>query len=435
MRTTLQQGGRGGHVGRQRLGVVAAACLLLTACTGGAPAQTDEAASNSGPGSITYLIEEPEEAATLSALKTRLGEFTTESGIAVDLRTLPTDTMRTVLQTQLRSGEGPDVFAWGSGPGFGGALARAGLVRDLTAAYEENDWQVYDFAKERVTVDGKVYGLPGEAETLGVFYNKEIFTELGLSEPKSLADLEAVSAKVRQSGRTPMAVGDKEGWPGGHLLSMALSSAIGPDGMQELFDGKRSWDSPEVVAALQVWKDFEQAGTLPKSPTSVDYDDSTSLFFSGDAAMIPTGSWLVDELNGNADFEVGYIPFPAPDGPGIFTGGLGSGPYVSATTQNADESIRFLDFLASPEHARWMAEKLQTIPPREVDTKGLQLTPLFAQVLDNTAGLAQSGDFGYNIDVMVPDAVNEALYDGMQAVFTGQQTPQEVAAALEAART
>ncbi len=178
--------------------------------------------------------------------------------------------MRTVLQTQLRSGEGPDVFNWGSGPSFGGALAEAGLLMELTSAYEEHDWQVYDFAKEAVTVDGKVYGIPGEAETIGLYYNKDIFSELGLDEPQTLADLDAAGQAVRAAGKTPVAVGNKEGWEGGHLLSMALSSAVGSDGMQALVSGEKPWTSPEVVSALSLWQDFNEKGYLPESPTSVD---------------------------------------------------------------------------------------------------------------------------------------------------------------------
>jgi len=203
--------------------------------------------------------------------------------------------------------------------------------------------------------------------------------------------------------------------------------------MEALFSGEMSWDSPEVVAALEVWQEFNEAGFLPESPTSVDYDTATSLFFSAKAAMIPTGSWLVGEIDDNTNFEVGYIPFPAPDGPGIFTGGLGSGPFVSATTTKTEEAVEFLDFLASPEHGAWTVENLHTIPPMPIDTEGLDVSPLFAQVLEDTATISEGGGFGYNIDVMVGDALNEAMYDGVQAVFTGQQTPEEVAAELEAA--
>jgi len=426
------------HLSRTKVTAAVAACLLAAACTGGTsePSGGGEDEAAGGGQTLRYLVEQQEDATAQKALQEHIAaDFTEESGIEVELETLPLDVMRTVLQTQLRSGEGPDVFAWGSGPGFGGALAEAGLVMDLTPAYEERGWEVYDFAKQRVTVDDKVYGLPGEAETIGLFYNKDVFAELGLEEPQTLQDLEAASQAVREAGLTPMAVGNKEGWEGGHLLSMALSSIVGSEGMEALVSGEKPWTSPEVVAALKLWQDYNRAGYLPESPTSVDYDTSTALFYSGDAAMIPTGSWLVAELEDNADFEVGYIPFPGPDGPGIFAGGLGSGPYVSATTDNEEAALEFLDFLASPEHAKWTVENLATIPPREVDTQGVEASPLFAQVLEDTAKLSESGDFGYNIDVLVSDAFNEAMYDGMQAVLTGQATPEQVAASLEAARS
>lgn len=380
------------------------------------------------------MIESPEDAKALRALEKHIKDFEQESGIEVDLKTMPSDNMRTVLQTQLRSGKGPDVFNWGSGPGFGGALAEAGLVHDLTSAYEKHDWQVYDFAKERVTQDGRVYGIPGEMETLGLFYNKDVFDKLGLEPPENLADLRSAAATIKKSGKTPMAVSDKEGWQGGHYLSMALSSELGSDGMQELFSGKRSWDSPEVVRALQVWKAFHDSGYLSKSPTSVNYDSANSSFFSGEAAMLPTGSWMVGEIDDNTDFEVGYVPFPGSDGPGSFAGGLGSGPFVSAASTKKKAAIEFLDFLASPEHARWTVKHLHTIPPTPIDTDDLDVSPLFAQVLDDVSALSDGGDLGYNIDVMSSDKFNETMYDGMQAAaFTGQSTPKQVAADLQAA--
>jgi raffinose/stachyose/melibiose transport system substrate-binding protein len=423
------------HIRQPKVMLVLAACLLAAACTG-----TDSPSSEEGKDgkkiegtTIRWLIEEPEDAAALNALKQHVSTFEKESGVKVNINTLPFDTMRTVLQTQLRSGEGPDVFNWGSGPSFGGALAEAGLLYDLTDAYEERGWEVYDFAKERVTHDGKIFGVPGELETIGVFYNKAVFSELGIEEPQNLDDLVAAADAARKSGTLPMVAPDKEGWQGGHYLSMALSSAIGSDGMEALFEGERSWDSPEVVSALELWKDFHDRDFLPKSPTSVDYDTGTAEFFSGDAAMIPTGSWLVGEIDDNAKFEVGYIPFPAPDGKGIFTGGLGSGPFVSATTKKADAAIEFVNFLASPEHGEWTVENLHTIPPQPIDTEGLDVSPLFAKVLQDTATVTEGGDFGYNIDVMVGDALNEAMYDGVQGIFTGQQDPKEVAENLQAA--
>jgi raffinose/stachyose/melibiose transport system substrate-binding protein len=410
--------------------------LALTACTG-TTGGTDDAEGGADGGAVTlrYLIEEQEDADALALLEGRMDEFeAANEGITIDLQQAPLDSMRSVLQTQLRSGEGPDVFRWGSGPSFGGALAEAGLLLDLTDAYEENGWEVYDFAKEQVTLDGKVYGIPGEMETIGVFYNKEVFDNLGLAEPTTLAELDAAAAAAKDAGFVPFAVSDQEGWQGGHLLSMALSSRIGSDRVNALIAGEDSWTSPDVVAALQQWSDWQSSGYLTEFPTSINYDSGTALFLSGEAAMIPNGSWFVDAIVVDADFEAGYIPFPTEDDAGIFTGGLGSGPFVSAQTEHPEEAIAFLDFLASEEHGRWVVENLQLIPSFPVDTEGLDIPPLFTQVLEDTEQLASGeGDFGVNIDVVAEDALNQAMYDGMQGLFTGQSTAQQVAESLQEA--
>jgi raffinose/stachyose/melibiose transport system substrate-binding protein len=425
-----------------RIAVLALA-LGLTACTGTTGAgdgTTDETGGADGDGNgtvtIRYLVESLEDAAAEDRLRARLDEFETENpGIVVDLQTLPFDTMRTILQTQLRSGDAPDVFNWGSGPSFGGALADSGLLYDLTDAYDERGWEVYDFAKERVTTeDGMVYGVPGEMETLGIFYNRDLFAELGLEEPGDLADLEDIAQTVADAGYIPFALSDQEGWQGGHQLSMALSSAVGSDGMAELIEGERPWTSPEVVDSIALWDEWDEAGYLTPFPTSVAYDSGNALFFSGEAAMIPMGSWLVDGITANSEFEAGYFPFPAPDGEGIFAAGLGSGPMVTAETEHPEEALTLVDFLVSPEQGRWMVENLDVIPPFPADTEGVEISPLFAQVLEDVEAFgAGTGDFGVNIDVLMSDAFNEAMFDGMQAIYSDQATAEEVAQRLEEA--
>lgn len=417
---------------RLPLAATAAASLLLAGCTG-APS-TDTEQDDSGPQTIKWLIEEPEDAAALEALKKHVADdFSKDSDITVDISTLPFDTMRTVLQTQLRSGEGPDVFNWGSGPGFGGALSDAGLLLDLSDAYDDNGWEVYDFAKETVTSDDVVYGVPGELETIGVYYNKDMLSDLGLEEPQNLDDLASAAEAAKDAGIVGFATPNKEGWEGGHYLSMALASEAGPEEMLSIINGDESWDSPAVVSSFELWKDYNDKGYLSESPTSVDYDTGIAQFWSGDTLMIPTGSWLVGELDDNAKFEVGYIPFPGPDDQGTFSAGLGSGPMISSSSSHQEAALEFVDFLASEEHGAWTVENLHTIPPIPLDTSGLEVSPLFAEVLGTTAELAETGSFGRNIDVLVSDAVNQAMYDGMQGVMTGQMSPEEAAAGMAAA--
>ena len=415
--------------------------FVAAACTGvqsDPSSAADPSAGSSDGGAVTgalrFLVEAPDDPAQLDPLREQIAAFEEQNpGITVELEAAPLDTLRTTLQPQLRSGEGPDVFNWGSGPAFGGAFAEAGLLYDLTDAYEQYEWPIYGFAKDQVTFDGKMMGVPGEMETIGMYYNVDLFEELGIDEPTSLEELTAAADTVKEAGIIPIAVHDAEGWQGGHLLSMALSSRVGGEGVEALLNGEAPWDSPDVIAALQTWQDFNSAGYLPPTPTGVDYDTGNSLFFSGEAAMLPNGSWLVNDIP-EVDFEVGYIPFPAPDGPGIFTAGLGSGPYISANTEHPEAALAFVNYLASPEYGQFMVEELSVIPPFPVDTDGLEISPLYAQMLEDTSSFAGGeGEFGANIDVRSTELFNEAMYNGVQGILTGQLTPEEAAQAMEAA--
>jgi len=412
------------------VGTAGLLAFALAGCTGGAPG-----GGNEDPNSITFMIGNPEDPADLELTEADMAKFEKESGIHVELKVIPIENVQTIVQTQLRSGEGPDVFGYDTGPGFAGALAEAGLVFPLTDAYEDLDWPIYDFAKERVTFDGEIVGIPNDIETLGLYYNSTVFDELGIDRPESTGDLLDACQTIQDAGLIPIALNDLDGWQGGHYLSVILSSMVGSAGMEEFVDGTKSWDSPEVVEALSLLDDFNKAGCFPPSPVAIDYDNGNALFYSGQAAMNLTGSWLVKDTERNVDFEVAYIPFPAPDGPGIFSGGLGAGVFINATSKKTDSAVKFLDYLMTQEHGAWVIQNAQSIPAFPIDTSGVEATPLFTQVLDDAAKIADgTGDFGYNIDVLTSTEFNQAMWDGVQAVLTGQATPEEVAANLEAAR-
>jgi raffinose/stachyose/melibiose transport system substrate-binding protein len=422
---------------RKPLVLLAVSSLVatLTGCFGGSPAAQQSAPPqvSSGPVQIRFMIGQPEDAADLKLIKEDITKFEAQSGgVTVKLDVIPSENVRTILQTQLRSGNGPDVFGYDTGPGFAGALAKAGLVHDLTDAYAKYQWPVYDFAKQRVTFDGKLVGIPSQMEEVGLFYNKDLFTKHGVAAPQNLPELMTAATKLKDAGVIPMAVNDKEGWQGGHLLSMSLSSAVGSAGMDKLLSGETPWNDASVVSALKVWADMADQKLLTPSPTAVGYDNGNALFYSGKAAINPTGSWLALDTERNAKFDVGFIPFPAPDSKGIFSGGLGSGIFISANSQKVDAAEKFLDYGMTAEHGRWAVEKLQDIPAYPVDTTGIKGSPLFNQILADTAKIADgTGDFGYNIDVLTNDTFNNAMWKGMQGLLTGQSTPEKVAEQLQ----
>jgi raffinose/stachyose/melibiose transport system substrate-binding protein len=356
--------------------------------------------------------------------------------IDVQREAMPTEDVRAVIQARLQSGDPPDVFSYDTGPGFGGVLADAGLLHPLGEAYKQNGWDIYDWAKQRVTYNDTLYGIPDRLQEIIIYYNRGLFESLGVEEPKTVDELRAIAGELRGRGTIPLSFGNREQWPAGHLFSIGASNVLGREGLDDILYGDGRWDTPEVVAAIDLmFRDFVESGYYPKSPNAITYDHANTLFYSGKAAMLPTGTWLVSEIvQAIQDFEVGFFPFPSIDGSGIAPPvGVGAGLFVAANAKNPEGAIKFLNYLQQDDTTRFAVEKFNTIPAHPVDMKGLDVPELFKQVLDDLSESPQAEAFGYNIDVLAPQNFNEVMFSGFQEVLNGSRTPEEQAAALQAA--
>jgi raffinose/stachyose/melibiose transport system substrate-binding protein len=332
----------------------------------------------------------------------------------------------------LRSEDPPDVFTYDTGPGFGGVLAEAGLLYPLEKAYRQNNWDIYDWAKQRVTYNGTVYGVPDLLQEVIVYYNKDLVPE----EPKTVEELREIADDLKGRGKIPFAFGNQEQWPAGHLFSIGVSNMLGTEGLDNILYGDGRWDTSEVIEAIELFfKDFVESGYYPEGVNTITYDDANALFYSGKAAMNPTGTWLVSEIvQAVEDFEVGFFPFPSIDGSSISPpAGVGTGWFVAKGAKNPEGAITFIDYLLEDSTARLIIEKLNTIPAHPVDTKGLALPDLFKQVLEDLSELPEAGAFGYNLDVLTPQNFNQVMYSGFWEVISGRRFPTEQAQALQEA--
>jgi raffinose/stachyose/melibiose transport system substrate-binding protein len=406
--------------------------LALAACGG------SDADSDGGDRQVTlkFLTGEAENARDQAAMDAVIDRFNdAHPGVRVKIEAVPVNDLRTVLRTRLVSGAGPDVFGYDAGSGYGGVLAKAGLVLPLDDAYEKNGWKIYPWARSRATYGGKTYGVPDSVEELGVFYNADLFAKLGVQPPATIQDLEHIADLAKQQGLIPLAYGDKDGWPGSHLFSMAVSNAVGRQGLDRILYDTGRWDDPQVVSAIDVFfRQFADKGYLPTGANGIGYDDANALFYAGKAAMLPTGTWLVSDLAQKATFKVGFFPFPSLDGSTATPpAGVGMAWFVSAKSKHQAEAIEFLNYMVSDQAAKQRIETLSTIPAFNVDTSGLKVSPLFKEVLTDLGQAQDDQAFGYNLDALTPASFNDVMYSGFQEVLGGKRTPQQQAANLQAA--
>lgn len=398
------------------------------------PAATDTAAA--GPVTLTLLEGIAEDPDIEQKLVDRVKEFNdSHPNITIKRESLQNDQLRTIIQTRLSSGS-VDLFGYDTGPGFGGVLAKAGLLTDLGPAYAKYGWPIFDWAKARCTYGGVLSCIPGQVEELGIYYNKQIFADNGFTEPpKTLDEMKTMMDAFKAKGLTPLAFGDQPKWPAGHQFSMALSNIVGRAGLDARLYGEKPWNDAETVKAIDVFfKQFKDAGYFPKDPNAVTYEDANALFYAGKAAMLPTGTWLVSEITNKTKFDVGFFPFPSIDGSSISPpAGLGGGLFVNKSSKHPDAAFEYINWLLQPEQIKkWDLSTFSSIPALAIDTAGVQVSPLFQLVLnDLSQSSGTAGTFGYNIDVLTPAGFNDQMSTGFQEVLSGRLSPQQQADKLQ----
>src|SRR5215218_3624443 len=401
---------------------LAGAVLLGTAGCGGGSEQGEV---------IKMFVGQAETAALEREAQKLVDRFDEQNPkYTVDREAIPPDDVRQVIQTRLRADQPPDYFGYDTGPGFGGVLADSGLLYPLEKAYKEKGWNIYDWAKQRATYNGTTYGVPDQVEELVVYYNKDLVSE----EPKTVDDLRAIADDLKGQGKIPFGFGDSEQWPAGHLFSIGASNMLGREGLDNILYGDGKWHTPEVEEAINLFfRDFVESGYYPDGVNAITYNDANTLFYAGKAAMNITGTWLVSEIVETVqDFEVGFFPFPSIDGSGISPpAGVGTGTFIAAEAKNPEGGIALIDYFQQDDTARIVMETFNTIPAHPVDTKGLNVPPLFKQVLDDLSKSTEAGAFGYNLDVLTPANFNEVMFSGFQEVLNGTRSAGEQAAALQ----
>ena len=346
-----------------------------------------------------------------------------------------TNSFRALVETQLRSGTGPEIFGYSPGPSFIGAFAKAGLLYDLTSAYKSNHWNPYPWTLNFVNTNGKLYGVPSELDIIGIYYNKTIFAKYGLLPPKNYADFTSEMQTLKSHGVTPIIFPDQDAWEGGHLFSEALASNAGPEYLRALETGKASWNSPAVIKALTVpFVDWPKNGYMQAGADAITYANANAAFASGKAAMFPTGEWDLPTIETAANFPIGYFPYPSATGTGSWVGGVGYAWIVSAKTKHASADMTFLNWSLGSWYARWSLADQHFIPAHNTSTQGLSLDPVWQQMYSDVEASGYNPKLvGPNIDVTQQAGFNTAMWNGLQGLLNGSDTPASVAQKLAAA--
>ena len=403
-------------------GLFACAALALAVGIGSAAKAEDI--------TLTVWSHEADETAKVALREQAARNFEAKHpGVHVKITWYEKDGLYTALKTALPAGQGPDVFYLEPDQT---EYITNGYIIPLDSLVNWNN--IYDWARQVWTHDGKTWALPEEAYTDELYYNRDWLAKLGVNLPASYqldqTQFLDLVKKARGADMVPIAqgVGDRP-YPGAYIIGEALLRKLGLDDYGKLLHGQLSFDDPRVVAVFTWVKQLVDAGAYPKNFMTLKLGESHHYFYQKPGSlMFPMGSFYtgrafvpVDQGGQSPDFPLGVMQFPAMDQAACNeckTVAVGASFAINSASKHQDLAAGYLNELATPEMGkRWIETVyLQTA----VKTGDIQFSGPYAAYFTELMARQQGAKYftGMPIDILTGQC-KDSFVQVMNKAFPG----------------
>ena len=267
----------------------------------------------------------------------------------------------TKLETTAAGGTTQDIF-WINAPQFQ-RYAKNGQIAPLDDLVKNKDINPENYISAMVdtyTIDGKLYALPKDIDSIALWYNKEIFDKAGLQYPNdswTWKDMEGAAERIKNStGNYGVAF---------HLPSNQESywNVIYSSGGEVISSDKKNsgYSHAQTLEGIKSIRNLIDRGISPSLDELVEIP-AVDLFSSGKAGMFYGGTWRVLPIMTNESIKnkVDSTTLPAKEKKTSIVHGLGYAIYAKG--KNIEASKKFIAYLGSKEANVLQAQHMGTIP-------------------------------------------------------------------------
>jgi alpha-glucoside transport system substrate-binding protein len=359
------------------LAPLATLALILTACPAGGSSPGASGGASGGAGG-TITVTSLWGGAEATAFQAVLDAFKAKTGITVTYSPQRTN-YATVLRTQIQGGTPPDVAIM-PGIGFLRSFAAAGDLKKLSdigidrAAIEANYAPgILDVG----TVNGDLYALMVKLNSKStIWYKPNEFKTASITVPKTWEDFQAVIKKLKDAGKTPLALGAKDSWTLTDWFESIYIRQAGLKAYDKLFSKDGVWTDKSVTDAitsmLSVLNNDNVLGGIDASLGKAFTDGIGDTFKKGaKAEMYYEGGFVGGIALGdvNPDLKIGtdidFFTFPSINGEDSIT--IGGDVLAAFTTKPGVKE--FMTYMTTPEAgAAWAKGGTIISPILGVDT-------------------------------------------------------------------
>lgn len=419
------------------------ACVPVTAPAQPAPPTTAPAPETAAPAPTTAPATAP--AGTIK-LTVWLGpnntepflaifdRYTKETGVQFDKTVFPVPFEQNLL-AKWATGERPDLLQFHA---IGNWLVQLNP--------EENLFDQSDMAFVQNTVAGildKAGNYKGKSYAAiidypfidGVFYNKKVFSDLGLTVPTNYNDLLALCETIKQKAPNvaPIYTGGGDQWPLQVLAFDMWNDDIkaDPHMLDDLNANKIKFTDPRFVAGIAKEKELLDKGCYNKDILTAKYTDEQKNLVEGTAAMVVQGSWIVGNLVDSYGLDkvnatVGFFGL-SKDSNIVSWQAVGLGEFYRPKTGDAAKEAAakaFIDWITGPGYQQYLTDSKQFPVMKGYPAP----TGVANALLEANEALQKNSVAQYQQTLQAAYGPFESFLSEMVA---GQATPQQVAESLD----
>lgn len=339
-----------------------------------------------------------------------------------------------VLSTQLAAGEGPDIVV--DGTSFP-ARIKAGNVQEITGDELLEGFNEAGFA---LCSDGdKIYGIPSYGWFSGIWYNKDILEENGITElPVTFDEFVGMCDTLSENGVQPLGFGLADGDTALHSLVGYLENSYyhnneaNPDGMD--FDVKFAKGEASMNGALnecvEKWSTLIEKGYINAEMLGISNEQALSDFIAGKTAMFNGGPWQYSSFQ-EAGMNFGMMPhLSETDGDRYMVGGPAVSFGINVNSKNQEGAREMLKALASVEvQQAFVDANVGGFSYREGVTASMPAEYDAVKDVINSGNIACTWD-RWSVNMPSQSLVNEAVSQ-IQGLVTGDYTVEDYLQSLD----
>ncbi|MHC2185456.1 ABC transporter substrate-binding protein [Rathayibacter agropyri] len=309
----------------------------------------------------------------------------------------------------------------------------AGRLLDLSPVLEKVTDRFPESTVENFTKDNVMYGVPYQGLLTGLWYNKKILSDNGLSVPTTFDDLLKVADALNDKGIVTISNGANQSSFSVWSFLVWLDRFGYEDKIDGILDGSESYSNPDFLRMYEHIAELRDAGAFASNVSTQTYQQAVDQFLQGKAAMLDAGVWASSAIQeSTVAADTGFWAGPQ------FSDGVGeqniimnvaSAPLVVSHKVGDDKAKlaaveKFLSFYYSDDAQQLMVDNGQPpVTDYQPQLDAVKQSALKSALDATTADGVSSPKT--QPDLLVSTAVSSAMYDSIYGVIQKQLSPQQ----------